>query len=125
MFKNRKGIKIGIGVDVEQIARFEGLDRTHNASFLGKIFTKKELAYCFSKKNPAQHLAARFAGKEATIKALSDAREANLRISDYRKIEIIKNARGGLKVNITGISVEIHMSLSHCGDTAIAFVIVV
>lgn len=49
-----------IGVDIEPSLRFRDLDRKESGNFLTKIFTEKEMNYCFSKKAPAQHLAARF-----------------------------------------------------------------
>jgi holo-[acyl-carrier protein] synthase len=58
----------GIGVDIESIERFVKLDRAKDSRFLAKIFTEKELDYCFKYKSPAEHLAVRYAGKEAVIK---------------------------------------------------------
>ena len=58
---------IGIGVDIEKTDRFK--KKLKDKRFLNKIFTQEELNYCFSNKYPEKHLAARFAGKEAMIKA--------------------------------------------------------
>jgi len=63
---------IGIGTDIENIDRFEKLDIAENNSFLNKIFSKNELEYCFSRKKATPHLAVRFSGKEAIIKALAN-----------------------------------------------------
>ena len=50
--KNMKKNQImGIGIDIENISRFEKLKLSKNDRFLNKIFTKVELDYCFSKKN--------------------------------------------------------------------------
>src|SRR5258706_899697 len=57
-----------LGVDIEEVKRFEKLLR--NKRFLNRVFTKEEIAYCFSKKNQAQHFAVRFAAKEAVLKAM-------------------------------------------------------
>jgi len=59
---------IGIGVDIEDVNRFTKLGG--NKAFLKKVFTQNELDYCFSKKVAAPHLAVRYAGKEAVVKAL-------------------------------------------------------
>ena len=115
---------VGIGVDIEDISRFQGLTVEKDASFLNKLFTEKELNYCFSAGNPAEHLAARYAGKEAIIKALSqlDRFEA-----DYRDIEIVNDKMGipGARVLKEGFAgLDILLSLSHSKETAIAFTIV-
>ena len=59
-------IDIEVGVDCIEISRFRG----QNKSLLKKIFTIKEINYCENKKNPLQHYAVKFAGKEALIKAM-------------------------------------------------------
>ena len=89
----------GIGVDVENISRFEKYAPQKNSSFFNKLYTKNELDYCFSKENPHMHLAARFAGKEAVIKAMSGMIEKNLKYSD---IEILNDEKGAPTVNING-----------------------
>ena len=115
----------GIGVDIEDISRFKGLTREKDAAFLNKLFTKKELDYCFSCGSPEQHLAARYAGKEAVIKALSALGKANL---NYKEIEIVNDDRGVPHASIRekGITnLQILISLSHSEETAIAFTIVI
>jgi len=115
---------LGIGVDIENIDRFTGPDRTQNSAFLNKIFTQNELEYCFSKKMTVQHLAVRYAGKEATIKALTGIGRLNI---GYRDIEIINDKNGVPEVRIskTGFhGLQIKLSLSHCVDKAIDFAII-
>jgi len=110
-----------IGVDIEDIGRFLELDIANDRIFLGSIFTKNELDYCFSKKNPAPHLAARFVGKEAIFKALSSIGKSNI---DYKWVEIHNNEKGVPMVKINNKdfnNLEIHLSLSHSRDKAIAF----
>ncbi len=115
---------IGIGTDIENIARFSSLQKIKSQLFFKKIFSKKELNYCFSKKNPAQHLAARFAAKEAVTKALE---KFNIKSPDYNWIEIINNQNGAPTATIHNPdfnNLQIHISLSHCKDKALAFAIV-
>lgn len=115
---------LGIGVDIENIARFAKKNLLQNRPLLKKIYTARELKYCFSKKNPAQHLAARYAAKEAIFKACSSA---SIKIMDYKKIEITKTDRGAPLVQIHGISRYSFIplvSLSHCSDKAIAFAVI-
>ena len=114
----------GIGTDIESIDRFRKLNLNDDNGFLNKVFTKNELDYCFSKKEPASHLSARYAGKEAVIKALSSIGKANL---DYKNVEIFKNEEGVPMVRINDIDggkIKVYVSLSHCEDKAIAFAIV-
>ena len=114
---------MGIGVDVEDISRFQELDIENDSRFLNKIFTKKELDHCFSLAIPAQHLAARFAGKEAIIKASSSLGKVK---PGYRDIEIENDSRGvpGAIIWKEGFDdVCIRLSLSHSHDVAVAFAI--
>jgi len=114
---------LGIGVDIENVKRFRGLDIKSDGRFLNKIYTKSELQYCFSRQNPAQHLAVRFAGKEAAIKALAGIGSKVVPVKDIQ----ILNANNGspaVKMPKAFANVHIHISLSHCQDKAIAFVII-
>lgn len=61
----------GIGIDIIEIERIEKSVERFGDKFLNRIFTRKELEYCLSKASKYQHLAARFAAKEAIAKALS------------------------------------------------------
>ncbi len=114
--------EFGIGVDIEDIKRFRNLNIANNKQFLGKIFTKKELDYCFSKAKPEQHLAARYAGKEAVVKAICSLKKINI---DYKKVEILNNKHNVplAKINKDLGNLKIKISLAHCEDKAIAFVI--
>ena len=117
--------RIGIGVDIENIDRFVGLDRTQGRSLLDKIFTQSEIEYCYSKREPASHLAARFAGKESVVKATYSMGKSGI---NYRDIEIVNNKDGVPEVRIDkpGFhNIQVKLSLSHCSDKAIAFVIAV
>ena len=62
------GTVIGIGIDLEEIVRVEKVFSTPRA--LARVFTPHEIAYCQPKRNRFQHLAVRFAAKEAVFKAL-------------------------------------------------------
>lgn len=115
----------GIGADIESIDRFIRRDRIQHSAFLNKIFTRTEQEYCFSKETAAAHLAARYAGKEAIVKALTSLDRVRL---NYRDIEIINDRNGvpTVKINKVGFDdLRIRLSLSHCRDKAIAFAIVV
>ena len=118
------GENFGIGVDVEEISRFRKSDAGKDSPFLNKIFTGAELDYCFSNRIPVQHLAARFAAKEAIVKALSSMGMANL---GYKEIEILNDEKGvpGARIVKEGFAdVGIQLSMSHSRSTAVAFAVV-
>ena len=60
----------GLGIDSVQVDRIKKASKRWGKSFLRRLFTDRELDYCFRHKNPYPSLAARFAAKEALIKAL-------------------------------------------------------
>ena len=62
---------IGIGIDIIEIERIKNSIDRFGDGFLNKIYTKNELEYCLAKHNKYQHLAARFAAKEAIYKAIA------------------------------------------------------
>lgn len=111
-----------IGVDIEEIGRFKKFSRRSD-SFLKSIFTTRELNYCFSQALPSRHLAARFAAKEAVIKAVAyfslplGMREIEVRRSgsSIPEIKIHK------KINSKMI---LKISLAHSPKFAIAFAFV-
>ncbi|OGE64828.1 holo-[acyl-carrier-protein] synthase [Candidatus Daviesbacteria bacterium RIFCSPLOWO2_02_FULL_36_7] len=120
----KKNQILGIGIDIENINRFEKLKLSKNNRFLNKIFTKVELDYCFSKKNLASNLTTKFAGKEAVIKACNVVDKTTV---DYKKIEITNNPSGAPKVRLIsdqGKKYEILISLSNDTDRAVGVAIV-
>ena len=110
----------GIGTDIIEIARVETAAK-RTASFLKRLFTDAEIAYCSSRGRPYQHFAGRFAAKEAVIKALG-------RAVPWREIEILNDERGKPLCTLTGKAAEIAagrrvlVSISHCEgySTAVA-----
>ncbi|HEX9908615.1 MAG TPA: holo-ACP synthase [Thermoplasmata archaeon] len=114
----------GIGVDIESVSRF-GEIRSKEDKFLRTFLTHREIEYCFSKDNPSPHIAARFAGKEAVIKALS-----TLSVHDisFRDIEITNDGHGTPSAAITSrteLNIHIELSLSHSKENAIAFALAI
>ena len=122
-----------VGVDIESVIKFRNLNKVKSKKFLSKIFTKKEVDYCFSKQHPDQHLAARFVGKEAVIKALKSVGIKG-QLIQLGNIEITNNAEGVPSVtfryeenakdkNIID-NAKIVVSLSHCEDKAMAVALI-
>ena len=115
---------ISVGVDIEDISRFQDKTLENDSKFLSRIFTKNELDYCFKNSNPAPHLTARFCAKEAVVKALSNLCNNTI---GYSKIEILKNKNGSVYINILIDELKKYnfsLSISHEKDKAIAFVVV-
>lgn len=110
-----------IGCDIEENSRFESKTLEKDKDFLEKIFTEKELEYCYKNKNYAQHLCARFCAKEAIVKALTE-----FEINDvyYSDIEILNKENGAPFAKIKKYpKIEIKISLSHCKTYSIANVL--
>lgn len=105
----------GVGIDIEEVARFRACHPAAKQRFYRAIFTQKEMQYCMSKKDPYPHFTARFCAKEAVTKALYKTRVS------LKHIEIINDAQGRPQVNMKKNSnYIIEISLSHTKQYAIA-----
>lgn len=117
---------LGVGVDIEPVDRFAPGGDANDPAFREKVFTATERAECNRKVDPAQSLAARFAGKEAVLKALTDA---GLGTPPLWDIEITTGGRGAPRVRLprapTLTAVTARVSLTHAGGMAVAFAVVV
>ena len=89
--KTPKLIPSAIGIDIVEIKRLEKVSRKWGKPFLKKVYTERELSYAFAKKFPYQHLAARFAAKEAIFKALG---EVETNFVGWKNVEIVNDANG-------------------------------
>ncbi len=119
-------MKGAIGIDIVEIKRLEKTSKKWGKAFLEKIYTQKELDYAQSKKFPSQHLAARFAAKEAIFKALG---EVETEFVGWKNVEILNNAYGKPVVHWHGKAKEVLkkrklkgavVSLSHTENYAVA-----
>ena len=116
---------ISTGIDIEKVERFNKYADDRNSEFLTRIFSKEEIDYCFSYKNPSEHLAVRFCAKEAVFKALSALGINDIYITD---IFVEKNENGVpfVKINKEGFEkFSFRLSLSHNRETAAASVVVI
>lgn len=121
-------MRITCGTDIIEIDRIKKSIETIGNKFLQRVYTKKEIEYCENKKNQKyQHYAARFAGKEAIFKAISEYLKDKYSIG-WKDIEIVNDDRGKPKVNLY-IEIkeidQIEISISHCKLYASANVIVI
>jgi holo-[acyl-carrier protein] synthase len=78
-------------IEIERVARALG---RHPERFVQRVFTEAERRYCLSRANPAQHFAARFAGKEAVGKALGIGVHFT-----WHEIEIAGRPKPGVSLN--------------------------
>ncbi|HJJ35925.1 MAG TPA: holo-ACP synthase [Methanocorpusculum sp.] len=120
-------MKIFTGCDIVRISRFS--DLLSDTHFLDRCFTRAEQEYCFAKANPAQHFAARFAGKEAVLKALSGI-DVRYFIGNL-EIVVAESGRPSMVFHGNAVSQEqlppdltADISLSHDGEYAMATAVV-
>ena len=121
-------MKISCGTDIIEISRIKNSIDNLGESFIKKVYTEDEIAYCESKnKQKYQHYAARFAAKEAMFKAISGKLNSKYDL-DWRDYEVKCEKDGRPKANIKGIDLDsienIDISLSHCKEYAIANVVI-
>lgn len=117
----------GIGIDITRTERIERAVQRWGRQFLDRIYTGEEISYCMGHKVPFPQLAARFAAKEAVIKAMGGAHGMTL-----KQIEVIHDAGGrpGIRLNKAMARAmsecgadKIHLSLTHERDYTAAFVV--
>ena len=121
-------MKVECGVDIIEIGRIRDSIEEAGESFLNRVYTKKEIEYCESKKKQKyQHYAARFAAKEATFKAIACLLEDKYSIC-WKDIEVVNDAQGKPNINLVGVDEtrieNISLSISHCKEYAVANVTV-
>ena len=119
---------IGIGVDIVQIERVRKLVENYS-EFMHQVFTAREIEFCQAKADSASSYAARFAAKEAMLKALSTRWNEKV---NWLDIEVINEEQGNPILKIKGRTLRLmkkmgvyqtHLSLSHERDYALAFVV--
>ncbi len=115
-----------IGIDIVEIRRLERASKRWGRAFLKKVYTDRELAYSRSKRFPEQHLAARFAAKEAIFKALGEVEKDFV---GWKNIEILNDSNGKPVVHWHGQAEKVRkkrgllgaaVSLSHTENYAVA-----
>jgi holo-[acyl-carrier protein] synthase len=119
---------IGTGIDIIEVERI-ALRVGRDNGFKEFVFSKDEIVYCDAKASPFEHYAARFAAKEAFLKALGRGWDSGLQ---WNEIEIINEKGGKPALHVRGLTEKtlasvgiriIHLSLSHLKSIATAIVI--
>jgi len=120
---------VGTGIDIAEVSRIGQSIARFGDRFLQRIFTAGEIHYCDSKANRVERYAARFAAKEAAMKALGTGWSHGVRWRDY---EVARLPGGRPTIKFHGKAGEIAatlgvkntaLSLSHTAEQAIAQVI--
>jgi holo-[acyl-carrier protein] synthase len=120
---------IGTGIDIAEVPRIRQSIERFGERFLKRIYTAGEMRYCDSKANRVERYAARFAAKEAAMKALGTGWSHGVR---WRDCEVVRMPGGRPSITFHGKAGEIAsrlgvknaaLSLSHTAEQAIAQVI--
>jgi holo-[acyl-carrier protein] synthase len=120
---------VGTGIDIAEVPRIAQSIERFGDRFVRRIFTEGEIRYCESKANRAERYAARFAAKEAAMKALGTGWSRGVR---WRDVEVSRQPGGRPTILFHGKAAEfaakigavaVALSLSHTAEHAIAQVI--
>ncbi len=108
----------GLGIDIEEIARIRDLTERFGQRFLERVYSSIEIAYCYRHDNPFPHLTARFAAKEAFLKASSP-----VAAPPFPQVEVRNDESGAPRLFLRGEAAPYYLiSLSHTRETAVAVI---
>ncbi len=122
--------ELRVGIDVVAVERMEHLLSEHDGAAT-TLFTERELEYCHGRRRQTEHLAARFAAKEAVLKALGTGMARGMRWTD---VEVVHEPGGRPSVELHGLTGElarkrgigrVEVSLTHSAGLAAAHALVV
>jgi holo-[acyl-carrier protein] synthase len=121
---------VGLGIDLVEVGRIEQMLKAHGERFVDRVFTEAERGYAEeATRRRAERYAARFACKEAVLKALGSGWGGGV---SWREIEVVRGVRGEPTVRLSGRCAELarrrgivqwHTSLSHVASHAVASVV--
>jgi holo-[acyl-carrier protein] synthase len=118
---------LGIGIDLCEVGRIRRLLEKDRERFVRRVFGEGERDYCDARRRPAIHYAARFAAKEAFLKAVGTGWRLG-----WRQVEVVRGPSGRPELSLCGPAAElaarrgigrIHVSLTHTAETAAAVVV--
>lgn len=119
----------GIGIDIVATDRFQRFLDEGNITLMQKLFTDKEHSFCNARKTGADSFAARFAAKEAFLKALGTGLRDGI---SWLDMEVVNDELGKPELILSGKALEIFrerklenlfLSISHDGGNAVAMVV--
>ena len=120
---------VGMGIDLAEVERMEAAIRRHGRALVERVFTPGEIRYCERHRNATERYAARFAAKEAAMKALGTGWRRGVRWVD---IEVANEPGGRPTLRLHGRTKElaaergvrrISLSMTHTSGFAMAQVI--
>lgn len=124
-----EGLRIRVGADILPVSRISRLV-AENPGILAAFLTEREAAYCLGRRRSHEHIAARFAGKEAVLKAFGTGMGQRMRWTD---VEILNGPAGRPSVSLHGEVAawasrhglhDLDISLSHTAELAMANAVV-
>ncbi|MDY0291272.1 MAG: holo-ACP synthase [Desulfuromonadaceae bacterium] len=119
----------GLGTDIVRVERFADFIACNNRGVLERLFTHAELEYALPRRQAAEHLAARFAAKEAFLKALGTGLREGL---SWHDMEVCNNHYGAPSLKLSGEAEKmfrarglhaVFLSYSHEREYAVATVV--
>ena len=122
---------VGHGIDIVEVSRIAQMRADHAERFLTRCFTEAERAYSTPNRRCDEHLAARFAAKEAVLKALGTGLTGGV---EWTNIEVVRDAAGRPGLRLTGAADTLarqrgidawSLSMSHTDHYAVASAIAV
>jgi holo-[acyl-carrier protein] synthase len=120
---------LGIGIDLVDIPRLERVLERHGGRAHERLFTAGEVAYCNAAARPGESYAARFAAKEAFFKAVRRGWGQGV---TWTEVEVVSSSEGAPRLVLHGGAREraeslgarrMHLSLTHSGEVAAAFLV--
>jgi len=93
---------VGLGIDATDIPRVRQTYQKYGERFLRRVFTDREIAYCLRRRDPAPHLAGRFAAKEAAMKAIGTGQAHGVL---WKDIEVVRGG-GPPRLELHGAAAE-------------------
>jgi holo-[acyl-carrier protein] synthase len=119
----------GIGIDLVELERLRGVLDRHGSRFLDRVLTADEREYCDRHRDPVPQIAARFAAKEAALKAIGTGIAAGI---GWKDVEVTRSEEGAPSLRLSGAAARIaaemevgviHVSLTHDRHSAAAVVV--
>jgi holo-[acyl-carrier protein] synthase len=124
-----RSVILGIGTDLAEVPRIRRTIENYGERFLNRIYTERERAYASKKANGAERFAARFAAKEAGMKAIGTGLRHGITWKDF---EVVNEPSGRPTLSLSGVAKQIaermgvrriSLSLTHTAEMALAMVV--
>lgn len=119
----------GVGTDLVEVHRIDEALARGGDALRRRLFTDDEAAYCLAQPRPAEHFAARFAAKEAVMKAMGAGFGQG---TEFHEIAVVRGTSGAPSVALSGKTAEtaaargiltFHVSMSHTATHGTAYVV--